>query len=155
MIARGIWTVDALDAWTRRQVDRLRADKRAAIASAFDLGDVQRAMQLAAAVERVARSIEAHHERHAGELLYAIVHECSARRAEAAHFRKVLATRGTAVANFPPLPSVQSRAPVARVSRPAQLGLGLGGATAAPQSPSRATEQPGRIAPWQRKAGAL
>lgn len=154
-MTRGLWTLDQVDAWTRAQVDRLRVDRRTAIAAAFDAGDIRRALQLVATVDRVARSVELHHERHTGELLYAIAHECSARRIDAQHFRKVVASRGTSPANFPPLPSVQSRAPVARVSRPAQLGLGIGGATAAPQSPSSAPEQHERLAPWQRQKRAL
>jgi hypothetical protein len=151
---RRLTTAEDLDAWTRGQVDRLRIDRRTEIAAALDLGAVGRALQLVAAVERVARSVELHSERSASELLYAIAHECSARRSDAAQFRRVVA-RGTAPASFPPSPSMTPRAPAARVSRPVQTSLGLEGAIAAPQSPSSAPEQPGRLAPWQRRSGAL
>lgn len=154
---RGLWTLEHVDAWVRSQVDRLRADQRARIAATFELGELRLALALAASLPRVAQSIELHTERCAHELLYAIVHECSCRARDARHFRSSLARSrgaGTRPANFPPSPSVTSRAPAARVSRHAQLGRGIGGASAAPQSPSSAPEEPARLAPWQRGRAA-
>lgn len=151
-----IRTLEARERVVSLVVDRLRADKRSEIAAALELElelDLSPVLAKVARLERVAAIITAHPELEAHAFLYAIAHECSARRADARQARKPLERPESR--DFPSFPSVRSRTPAVRVSRPSQLGLGLGGATAAPQSPSRATEQPERLAPWQRQRRAL
>lgn len=157
MTWRRIHTLEDRERVVGLVVDRLRADVRVSIATALELEGARPAMARVAQLERVAQLVDAHPELDAGAFLYAIAHECAARRADARQARTGLeaARRRHTACEFPPFPSETPRAPAARVSRPVQQSLGLGGATAAPQSPCSATEQPERLAPWQRPRRAL
>lgn len=152
---RAIRSLEDRERVVSRVVDRLRADVRVSIAAALELEGIEPALARVASLDRVAAILEAHEELEAFAFLYAIAHECSARRADARQARFVGARARHTACEFPPFPSETPRAPAARVSRPVQQSLGLGGATAAPQSPCSETEQPARLAPWQRPRRAL
>lgn len=150
MTFRPIRTLEARERFVNALASRVRGDRAAAVAAAVECGDLPRALALVASLDRVAAAVEAHSECHAGELLYAIAHELTARRADARQLRRALARHARhGRCDSLPSPSVQPRALAARVSR-SQLGLALGAPTAGAQSAVESQGLAPRVAPWER-----